>query len=86
MKDFYMPNWVVCIYNNKWQKNDNDLKILIISYTVCIEHKYYLATQDVQGHISSKLSSSVEVKAYHLAQCSSDITAAHPAPVLFDQS
>lgn len=57
-----------------------------ISYTLCIEHKYYLATQDVQGHISSKLSSSVEVKTYHLAQCSSDITAAHPAPVLFDQS
>lgn len=95
MKDFYMPNWLVCIYNNKWQKNDNDLKkpcfvftlqILIISYTVCIEHKYYLATQDVQGHISSKLSSSVEVNAYHIAQCSSDITAAHPAPLLFDQS
>lgn len=61
-------------------------KILIITYTLCIEHKYYLATQDVQGHISSKLSSSVEVKAYHLAQCSSDITATHPAPVLFDQS
>lgn len=60
--------------------------ILIISYTLCIEHKYYLATQDVQGHISSKLSSSVEVKTYHLAQCSSDITAAHPAPALFDQS
>lgn len=61
-------------------------KILIILYTVCIGLKYYLATQDVQGHISSKLSSSVEVNAYHIAQCSSDITPAHPAPVLFDHS